>query len=185
MPTTTLPSGRHVPGDRGRFGPGRWSGGLAMALLALLAGCASGPREAPLPPSAAAAAAGRDALETERRWLQDWFRGTPVRFTQPEAGRVQVEVPLAFAFERGRTRVLPPLAAVLDKVAESLRRRPVLVLGQLAAAADDGVGHALAQARAAAVQRHLRERGVAASRLALPSTTTTPAVQLRLDLAAP
>ncbi len=113
-------------------------GALALLLLpalALLPACATrapGPGEtaprgngaaapvgasvpaAPASPGAAASAA-RDqaALETERDWLQQWFKGTPVNIVH-NADTLSVDVPREFAFDVARSQVKPPLAAVLD-----------------------------------------------------------------------
>lgn len=124
-------------------------------------------------------------LKAERQWLQAWFRDTPVRVVEREGGVVAVEVPRAFCFEPGRSDPKPALAAVLDKVAESLRRVPSAQLVLIAAPDDGGASPApaLAQERAVRVQRHLRSRGVAAGRLAKPGATDAAAVQLRLEAA--
>jgi len=68
-----------------------------------------------------------------------------------------------------------------------MRRAPLARL-TLVAAPDDSAGAAsaaLAQQRAAQVQKHLQSRGVAATRIAKPSATTAAAVQLRLEAVAP
>jgi outer membrane protein OmpA-like peptidoglycan-associated protein len=167
--------------------------GLVFAVLAL-AGCAG---VAPPPPSAPPAsapatpanqrAAAPAALGVETQWLQSWFKGTPVLIEQNGNGAITVEVPLDFCFKPGRASVQPALNAVLDKVAESLRRVPASALVLVAAPGDGGSGRdvTLALERAAAMRERLRSRGVPSSRLAQPSAAAAGAVQLRIDAALP
>lgn len=113
--------------------------------------------------------------------MQAWFRDTPVRIVEAEDGGLAVTVPREFSFNPGRSEVRPPLAAVLDKVAESLRRSPTLRLSLLAAPGDGSARSvALALERARQVQRHLRSRGVAPARLGTPTGGAAAAMQLRL-----
>ncbi|MCD0417575.1 hypothetical protein LOC51_10150 [Rubrivivax sp. JA1024] len=121
------------------------------------------------------------ALVVERQWLQSWFDGTPVVITQKGSGPVAVEVPLAFSFDAGKRSVKPPLAAVLDKLAESLRRQPQMTLA-LAAPGDAGGDTALAAQRAAAVRSYLLGRGAGSAQLGAPQVAGARAVQLRLEL---
>jgi outer membrane protein OmpA-like peptidoglycan-associated protein len=159
-------------------------GGLVLAA----AGCstvAPAPPTAPPPADADTRAGLPAALNTERQWLQSWFRGTPVLIEQRGDGVLVVEVPREFCFDAGHSRVKPALAAVLDKVAESLHRVPATRLITLAAPGDAGGTAPLALQRAAQVQRHLRERGVASARLAAPTASPAAAVQLRIGAALP
>jgi outer membrane protein OmpA-like peptidoglycan-associated protein len=153
----------------------------AGALALLLQACATAP------PSArngapAVAPSRAPALATERQWLQSWFNGTPVQIAQRGDSAISVDVPREHSFDAGRSSVRAPLAAVLDKVAESLRRNPQARLSLVAAPADPGGAPALALQRAAQVRAHLQSRGVAAPRLAEPSSTGVAAVQLQLRL---
>ena len=165
---------------------------LLVAVLAVC-GCTSVAPPAPsAPPSAPAPSAPADlraaltaALATERRWLQSWFRGTPVVIVQRNDDAVNVEVPREFCFDAGRSNLKPPLAAVLDKVAESLRRVPLSRLSLLAAPADATGSPALALERAAQLHKHLLARGVPAARLGKPTSTTAAAAQLRIEAVPP
>lgn len=121
------------------------------------------------------------ALRTEQRWLQSWFEGTPVRIVMTSDGVLAIDVPREFSFDAGRSQVKPALAAVLDKVAESLRRNTSTKLTLLAAPGDATTTAPLAMARATAVHKHLRNRGVPAVRLVEPGPTTAAAVQLRIE----
>jgi len=166
-------------------------GGALVALTGLsamgLAGCAAPgrtPDAAPAAPPTAAPGpqAGRPtALMLERQWLQSWFKGTPVQINQRGDGPVSVDVPLAFCFDPGRSQVKPALAAVLDKVAESLRRAPQTRLVRLAAPGDGAEADRLAGQRAARLRSHLLSRGAPSSQLVAPTTATAQAVQLVID----
>jgi len=180
--------------------PSRLTAGLLAA--ALLAGCASAPRpgaapsqappgQAAAPPAAAASSvperrtAAASSLAVERQWLASWFKGTPVVVAQHSDGAVTVDVPREFCFDPGRDAVKPALAAVLDKVAESLRRTAIAEVRFIAAPGDPGSPPALALQRAARVHDYLRGRGVAAARLAKPSPAPAATVHLRLDAPPP
>lgn len=165
-------------------------------LLALgLAGCStptspvrgSSPAAVPVPPAPVPAPAAppalAQALAVEQRWLLSWFGGTPVRITRQGDGAVHIEVPREFCFEPGRDALQPAVLAVLDKVAQSLRRVPAAQLLRVAAPGDAAGGTALALRRAGRLQRHLRSRSIAAARLAAPSVAPAEAVQLWLGAA--
>ena len=182
---------------------------LSIALAGLvLVGCAGAPTSVPVtvaPASAAATAtpsppasapgpsAQRTAtvstLAVERQWLASWFKGTPVVVLQRDDGAVTVDVPRQFCFERGKDAPKPALVAVLDKVAESLRRVPLAELRVVAAPGDVAGpavgGAALGQQRAVRVQDHLRSRGVPAARLGKPAVAPGAAVQLRIEPSSP
>ena len=176
--------------------------GLLACGLAVLAGCAgidkpttpaaqpSKSDSQPAPPGPSAAdrrAAAPAALAAERKWLQSLFAGTPVRIAQTRDGPLTVEVPREFCFEAGASDVKPPLAAVLDKVSQSLARLPLARVTVLAAPDDAGDGRSppLAQQRAAQLHKHLLARGVPAARIGKPSIASVAAVQLQLIAAPP
>ena len=136
------------------------------------------------PPIASPRTAVAEGLAIEQRWLQEWFRGTPVRIALRSDGVLAVDVPREFCFDSGSSQLKPALAAVLDKVAESLKRRSGTQLSRLSAPADvagNAAATALAVQRAAAVQRHLRQRGIASARLGEAVAEGTAAVQLRIS----
>ena len=159
-------------------------------LLALGACSTQAPKTLPAPaPRTAAAAAGTESapqrpapIEVERRWLQAWFKDTPVQIALRGDDVLGVDVPREFSFDAGSSRIKPPLAAVLDKVAESLRRQPQLRLQGLAAPGA-GTDAVLAVPRAVQVRQHLRLRGVPEARLAAPVRSSADVVQLRLAAA--
>ena len=177
---------------------------LVVALA--LGGCASGPppepptpapapvapvAAAPVAPTASAPTAAEQrtasasTLSVERQWLASWFKGTPVVVAQRQNGAVVVEVPREFCFEPGQDAIKPALAAVLDKVAQSMRRTAIAELHLIAAPTDAGGAAALALRRAGRVYDFLRSHGVSEARLVKPSPTSSPAVQLRIEAASP
>jgi len=123
-------------------------------------------------------------LTVEQQWLDSFFRGTPVSIRQLGDGTLAVDVPREFCFDAGKSDVKAPLAAVLGKVAESLRRRPNARVSVLSAPDDKPGSSPLALQRAAQVQKLLRDRGVPAARLGEPSAAGAAAVQLRIVAAA-
>jgi outer membrane protein OmpA-like peptidoglycan-associated protein len=142
---------------------------------------------APAPPAPPASADQRAAapavLATERAWLQSWFKGTPVLIAQRSDGTITIDVPLEFCFDPGRSAVKPALAAVLSKVAESMKRVPLTRL-PVVAAPDDGIGRTpLALQRAQQVHKQLLANGVPAARMGPPTAAATAAVLLRIDAA--
>jgi hypothetical protein len=120
-------------------------------------------------------------LQTEQRFLEEWFRGTPVVIATQGVQNLNVEVPLAFSFDSGKADIKPALGAVLERVAESLRRQ-VGARVTIAAPADAGGAGALAQQRAQRVREHLVSRRIAAPRIALAdgSSRTGGPLQLRM-----
>jgi outer membrane protein OmpA-like peptidoglycan-associated protein len=111
-----------------------------------------------------------------------------VLITEMSDGAVSIEVPREFCFDAGDSKVKPALAAVLDKVAQSLRRTPSARLYHVAGPGDtagaDNTAAALALQRATKVRGHLLAKGAPAARLGNPSATQVAAVQLRMDVVA-
>ncbi len=186
------------------------TGTLPLLAALVLAGCASGPAPTSSPTSSGSASAApassaqapvapappptpaqqrtaaASTLAVERQWLASWFKGTPVVVAQRQDGAVVVDVPREFCFDPGRDAVKPALAAVLDKVAESLRRTASAELHLIAAPGDaTGNAPALGLQRASRVQAYLRSRGVDPARLAKPTATSGAAVQLRMEAPSP
>jgi outer membrane protein OmpA-like peptidoglycan-associated protein len=164
-----------------------WSG-LLLACLLALQGCASpsgAVATAPsLPPPARDTAAPRlTGLAAERQWLQSWFQGTPVRVEAIGPSGFGVEIPREFSFDPGRSVVKPPLGAVLDKLAQSLQRKPAARVELLAAPGDDAAGSSLALQRAGNVRKYLLARGVLLQQVGPPTVAPVAAVQLRVGMA--
>lgn len=157
---------------------------LAQAPAAAVAATPAAP-PASAPSQAAQRTAAASTLAVERQWLAAWFKGTPVVVAQRANGAVVVEVPRQFCFEPGQDVVKPALAAVLDKVAASMRRAAIAELHLIAAPGDPGGAATLGTRRATRVYDFLRARGLPEARLAKPSSTGGTAVQLRIEAASP
>lgn len=133
-------------------------------LAAAVAGCASPGRPPADGPAAQPAPAG-PSLHSEQRRLSDALQGTPVIVETTPEGKLRVQVPLEFSFDRGRAAVKPPLAAVLDRVATGLRRQNTVEVAINGPTDDKGAGGLLmARDRAASARDYLVARGVAATR---------------------
>jgi outer membrane protein OmpA-like peptidoglycan-associated protein len=130
--------------------------------IALLAGCAS----SPLPPAGGPAASPTAApatppavsLSDEQHRLAELFRGTPVVFEMTPEGRLRVEVPEKFCFDKGRAVVKAPLAKVLDYVATTARSPGMTT--RVRAPADASGGSSLARQRAESTRDYLIAKGV-------------------------
>jgi len=130
----------------------------------------------PAPPAPAS------PLVTEQRFFEDWFRGTPVVIAAQANSTLQVDVPLANSFDAGKADIKPALAAVLERVAESLRRQAGARI-TIAAPPDPGGAATLAQQRAERVRERLVARRIAAPRIALAGGTRAGApIQLRMNI---
>jgi outer membrane protein OmpA-like peptidoglycan-associated protein len=121
-------------------------------------------------------------LATEQRFLEDWFRGTPVVIASQPPTTLQLDVPLANSFDAGKADIKPALNAVLDRVAQSLLRHAGARI--TVTTPPDATGPAaLAQTRAHRVRDSLATKGVAATRVSLVDAPRagTP-VLLRLSM---
>jgi hypothetical protein len=162
---------------------------FTMGLVLLVAGCASR-APVPAPRSAHAPAMQAEArpeapppapvpkpspLASEQRWLSQWFEGTPVGIQSEADGSLQVTVPTVHSFDGKSTAPKPALKAVLDKVGQSLKRKPTT---RLAIAAPGQAG----SARAQAARQHLVARGVPRHRVTAAPTDADKVV-LRISLA--
>jgi hypothetical protein len=123
-------------------------------------------------------------LETEQRWLDGWFAGTPVVIALQGDGALLVEVPMEFSVRGGEAAIQPPLAAVLDRVATSLLRQRDASLN-LDTPGDAGAPIRLAYDRATNVRQYLVSRGVDPLRVTEAPPGLGPAVQMRLGLPPP
>jgi len=134
------------------------------------------------PGAAGAPAAPVAPVVAEQRWLEDWFRGTPVVIASQGSSNLQVDVPLANSFDSGKADIKPALSAVLERVSEILRRQAGARI-TVSAPNDAGGAATLAQARAQRVREHLVTRRIAAPRIAIAEGTRPGGpVQLRLTI---
>lgn len=98
-------------------------------------------------------------LAPEARWLQEWFGATPVKVVLDEQGLVRLNVPAAHAFAAGAPAPKPALKAVLDRVVQSLGRKPNAKVAVTVPAGVPG--------REAAVRSQLTGQGVAGWRVSV------------------
>lgn len=134
-----------------------------------------GARPAPIPATT--------PLATEQRFLQEWFRGTPVVISTQPPLLLQVSVPLANSFDAGRSDIKPALNAVLERVAESMRRHPGARL-TINAPPDGNGAAALAQARSAKVRDSLGGKGINATRVTTAEQPQSGPLLLQLAMPA-
>ena len=144
---------------------------LLLAAALTLAGCASvpsGPASAPgASPVPAPAAPSLPTLASEQRRLGDLFADTPVTVQRSADGRLRLHVPLRFSFDAGRAAVKPPLAALLDRLAVSLRQQGGFSVRINASGDARGASASqLAHERAAATRDYLILKGAPANRFA-------------------
>ncbi len=148
---------------------------------------APGPNAAPADPNTAPRAPtpgtpSATPLATEQRFLEDWFRGTPVVIAAQPPVTLQLDVPLANSFDAGKSDIKPALNAVLDRVAQSLLRQSTARIN-INAPADASGNAALAQSRMQRVRDALGIKGIAATRVVLTETVRAGGpVQLRLTI---
>lgn len=134
--------------------PAAAQGPQAPATTVVAAPPAAPQPQAPAPPP---------ELAPEARWLQDWFGATPVKVALDEQGLVRLHVPAAHAFASGAPAPKPALKAVLDRVVQSLGRKPNAKVAVTVPAGVPG--------REAAVRSHLTGQGVAAWRVSVQAGT--------------
>jgi hypothetical protein len=106
-------------------------------------------------------------IVSERRWLEEWFSKTPVVISQPNDNTLQLSVPMANSFDPGQLMPRAALAAVLDRVADSMRRQVTTRLAVLAPP-DTGATTSQAAGRGQRVVEHLVARRVPAQRINPP-----------------
>ena len=126
-----------------------------LLAAAVLAGCGS----VQPPGTGAPGAAGGPSVEQQRDRLVRELSGTPVVVEASGDSGYRVQVPLKYAFDPKRSVVKPPLAAVLDRVALSLRGQSAVQVA-VAAPSDGRGGDLLARDRAESARDYLVGRGV-------------------------
>jgi outer membrane protein OmpA-like peptidoglycan-associated protein len=180
---------------------------VVAALCAVLVGCATntaapgapsgaapdGTYGSPTAPGVPGAPAGKPGatpgvspLAAEQRFLEDWFRGTPVVIAAQAPAALQVDVPLANSFDAGKSDIKPALNAVLERVAESLRRQSGARITVTAPADANGVSATLSAQRTVRLREALVAKRVALPRVALGDAPRPGGpVQLRIFMPPP
>lgn len=136
-----------------------------LSCLLVIAACGTRPPvvpEAPVAPADTFPA--RPTLMSEQARLSGLFKGTPVAFTMQADGSLRVTVPRDFSFDPGASKVKPPLAAVLERLAKS----QALTGSRLRVTAPPDAqsrGPALPRDRALAVRDYLIGHGISPVRM--------------------
>jgi outer membrane protein OmpA-like peptidoglycan-associated protein len=170
---------------------------VTLMSVALLGACALGRVPSALPPSsapvavppppapavpgakqpAAAQPAPRVSLASEQSRLAELFRDTGVVFVMQTDGAMRVTVPRKFSFDAGTTKVKPPLAAVLDRVARIQVQMNLPM--RIAAPTDPDVrSPTLARNRGASVREYFVGQGVDPSRMQSSGATQAEIVEI-------
>jgi outer membrane protein OmpA-like peptidoglycan-associated protein len=145
-------------------------------MLGALAGCGTtqsvpSPEAASAPSPASNLTPSKPTLLEEQRRLAGLFRGTPVVFSMQTDGALRVEIPTQYCFDEGQTKVKPPLAAVLDRLAKSQANETTHVA--LAAPVDSTAkNQILGVDRAVSVRKYLVAHGIAETRFVAVAVTS-------------
>jgi hypothetical protein len=134
----------------------------------------------PTDPNAPPAAPTVPPIASEKRWLDEWFAKTPVVIRQLNESTLQLTVPMANSFDLGQVPPKPALVAVLDRIAESMRRQVNTRLAVLVSP-DTGAPTSQAVSRAQKLSDHLISRRVQAQRI-ITSRTGVPGAPVQLQL---
>ena len=172
---------------------------IATSLVAaLIAGCktapsspvsqgaasASGPSVQSQPNAATRAAVTKANLAIEKLRLTELFRGTPVLFALQPDGNLRIDIPLQFSFDAGKAAVKPPLAAVLDHIANGQRNELTQIV--VRTPADPAVkGGTLVGERSASVRDYLVAHGLADARVTVASPAGVAVVRIVVADASP
>jgi len=116
-------------------------------------------------------------LDAERQRLGDLFKGTPVVFLTTSEGNLRATVPRKYCFDPGSSKVRPPLAAVLDRIAKSQLQTDSHM--RMAVPSDPGGRAAeLARDRALSVRDYMANQGIAVARMQVAGTGLTEQLEL-------
>ncbi len=107
-------------------------------------------------------------MEDRRNAMEQATRGTNVEVTRTENNELKLNIPNDISFDTGSAAIKPPLRAVLDPFANSLRDDPsarLMIVGHTDNTGSDAINNPLSVERAQSVRDYLVTRGVAASRV--------------------
>jgi len=106
--------------------------------------------------------------EERRVAMEQATRGTGVEVTRTQDNQLKLNVPSDVSFDTSSTVIKPPMRAVLDPFADSLRGDPnthVMIVGHTDSAGPDSVNNPLSLNRAGSVRDYLVGHGVPATRI--------------------
>jgi outer membrane protein OmpA-like peptidoglycan-associated protein len=150
---------------------------LGVLVLAGVVGCSTPSSPGGVGPggSAAPPTAPKQTVASEQRRLAELFSGTPVVVDSQREGSLRIQVPLEFAFDKGRAVVKPPLAKVLDLVARGQRTEPTRLA--ISAPTDPQSKAVLvATERANSTRDYLVARGLVPTRFTVTALTSGDSV---------
>jgi len=107
-------------------------------------------------------------MEDRRNAMEQATRGTNVEVTRTEDNQLKLNIPNDISFDTGSASIKPPLRAVLDPFANSLRDDPsarLMIVGHTDNTGSEAVNNPLSVERAQSVRDYLVTRGVAATRV--------------------
>ncbi len=107
-------------------------------------------------------------MEDRRNAMEQATRGTNVEVTRTENNELKLNIPNDISFDTGSAAIKPPLRAVLDPFAGSLRDDPgarLTIVGHTDNTGSEAVNNPLSIERAQSVRDYLVTRGVAAARV--------------------
>lgn len=107
-------------------------------------------------------------MEDRRTAMEQATRGTNVEVTRTDDNQLKLNIPNDISFDTGSAAIKPPLRAVLDPFANSLRDDPsarLMIVGHTDNTGSDAINNPLSVERAQSVRDYLVTRGVAASRV--------------------
>ena len=105
-------------------------------------------------------------MEDRRNAMEQSTRGTGVEVSRTEDNQLKLNIPNDISFDTGSAAIKPPLRAVLDPFANSLRDDPtarLLIVGHTDNTGTDAVNDRLSLERAQSVKNYLVDRGVRAT----------------------
>jgi outer membrane protein OmpA-like peptidoglycan-associated protein len=107
-------------------------------------------------------------MEDRRNAMEQATQGTNVEVTRTADNQLKIKVPSDISFDTGSAVIKPPLRAVLDPFAASLRGDPsarITIVGHTDSTGSDAINQPLSVERALSVRDYLVTRGVAAGRV--------------------
>ena len=107
-------------------------------------------------------------MEDRRNAMEQATRGTNVEVTRTENNELKLNIPNDISFDTGSAAIKPPLRAVLDPFASSLRDDPgarLMIVGHADNTGSEAINNPLSLERAHSVRDYLVTRGVAGARV--------------------
>lgn len=107
-------------------------------------------------------------MEERRNAMEQATLGTPVKVSRTSDNQLELNIPNDISFDTNSAAIKPPLRAVLDPFANSLRDDPsarLRIIGHTDSTGTDAINNPLSLERAQSVRDYLVARGVAPQRV--------------------